>query len=516
MANIDSNTYQQLHTGLDNMIKKYSDNEYVSSRLQNYMDNMLPSYLEAAFQSQLQREKRKIDLSNASDIFIKKFLLKTRFYYTPHNELFLNYDGQHFTGYSEDDIQHTILSQVSATPDTAEENLRPWKHKINKQIIRLIKERSPLEAIPDSATIQFVLKMLHPNIISSRNHAKYFLTVIGDCLRNVNKDLIYVASPVMKKVVREINVQIHTYFGHSNSLNAIKFKHYEHDYTNSRLLFIGERSKSLDAPFEVSKHAVDFLCVATHYSKRYTSADGFLKQCTEMNLVNHSLYLHNNTPESIVDTFLKTHIQHCSHAKIEKKNMVFIWKKFLESINIPNVIFYDSLMNKFKEKLSYDETNESFVNVTSSLLPVVSSFLSFWDENMVEDHDEPEIEIDEISTLFKKWTGKSFGGVEDEFLIELIRHFYPDIAIEEDKYVFNVMCKLWDKRQSVIDSLELYKNESVSGEGVNEAKSLYQVYDSYTSLNMPPLVVSKRYFEKIAKEYLGEFLDEDGLISPNW
>ena len=243
---------------------------------------------------------------------------------------------------------------------------------------------------------------------------------------------------------------------------------------------------------------------------------GFLKQCTEMNLVNHSLYLHNNTPESIVDTFLKTHIQHCSHAKIEKKNMVFIWKKFLESINIPNVIFYDSLMNKFKEKLSYDETNESFVNVTSSLLPVVSSFLSFWDENMVEDHDEPEIEIDEISTLFKKWTGKSFGGVEDEFLIELIRHFYPDIAIEEDKYVFNVMCKLWDKRQSVIDSLELYKNESVSGEGDNEAKSLYQVYDSYTSLNMPPLVVSKRYFEKIAKEYLGEFLDEDGLISPNW
>ena len=43
----------------------------------------------------------------------------------------------------------------------------------------------------------------------TKTETKYFLTIIGDCIRNVDKDLVYIASPVMKKLVREINVQIH-------------------------------------------------------------------------------------------------------------------------------------------------------------------------------------------------------------------------------------------------------------------------------------------------------------------
>ena len=500
---------KKLHDKLETLFDEYAENSYVSGRLSNYIEKILPTYLAAAHKTHEERKKRKDDLSNASDTFINTFLLKHHYYYSPHNELFLNYDGTHFTGYSEDDIQHAILTQISA-----DQSLRPWKHKINNKIIRSIKERSPLTAIPESATIQYVLKLLHPTIFASRNHAKYFLTIIGDCIRTVDKELVYIASPVMKKLAREINVQIHTYFGISNALNAIKFKHYEHDFTSSRLLLIDDKSnKPLDVSLDISQRIVDVLCVASHYSQRYNTADGFLKQCTETGLVDHALYLHRNTPDTIVGAFLKQCVQSCPHASISTKNMIFIWKKYLESINVPNVIFHDSLIQLFKDKLpDYNEDTDTFPNVTSASLPVVSSFLKFWEENMVEEPDELEIEIDEISNLFKKWTSRKFTGVEDAFLIELIRHFHPDIIVVDDKYVMNVKCKLWDKRQEVIDTLDLLKTEFVNP----EAKSLYVAYEDYASQSTMPFVVSKRYFEKIAKEYLGSYLDGDGLISSEW
>ena len=502
---------EMLHNMLDKLFDDYSENTYVSGRLSNYIQNILPSYLENADKTHMEREKRKAELDTASDAFINTFLLKYHYYYSPHNELFMNYDGKHFSAYSEDNIQHTILTQISA-----DHGLRPWKHKINNKIIRKIKVRLPLTAIPESATIQYVLKLLHPTIFTSRNHAKYFLTVVGDCVRNVKKELVYIASPAMKKLVREISVQIYTYFGMSNALNAIKFKYYEHDYTCTRLLLIDDKQKPFDLPIDISKHIIDFLCVATHYSQRYNSADGFLHQCTETALVEHSLYLHRNTPETIVETFLKQCVQKCAHASINTKNMVFIWKKFLETINVPNVIFHDSLIGLFKEKvIDYDEETGTFNGVTSSSLPVVSSFLRFWEENMVEEPDELEIEIDEISNLFKKWIGKNSIGMEDAFLMELIRHFHPDIIVVEDKYVINVKCKLWDKRQEVMDALDLLKTDTTN-QDIHEAKSLYVAYERYASHSIMPFVVSKRYFEKIAKEHLGSYLDGDGLISNEW
>ncbi len=196
--------------------------------------------------------------------------------------------------------------------------------------------------------------------------------------------------------------------------------------------------------------------------------------------------------------------------------MIFIWKKFLEKLNVPNVIFHGSLNAMFKDKLNYDEEGDCFKDVTSVLLPVVSSFLQFWDTNMQEDIAEPELEIDEVSSLFKTWAGKSFNGVEDTFLIELIRHFYPEVSIDEEKYIMNMKCSLWDKRQEVVDALELFKVECAEEENNHVYKTLYGAYQHYSGIRKEGCVASKRYFEKIASELLGDLLDEDGFISAVW
>ena len=195
---------ENLHKKLDELVETYKENEYVYGRLVNYIDKILPTYLDTAQKTQAEREKRKIDLNNASDAFTNTFMLKNKFYFSPHNELFMIYNGIHFSGYSEDNIQHMVLTQISANS-----NLRPWKYKINNKIIRHIKDNSPLTAIPESETIQYVINLFYPAIFSSRNHVKYFLTVVGDSLRNLKNDLVYIASPNMKTIVHEISIQIY-------------------------------------------------------------------------------------------------------------------------------------------------------------------------------------------------------------------------------------------------------------------------------------------------------------------
>jgi len=504
-----------LHQKLDILMDRYEKNEYLSNRLSNYIENFLPATLEAAENDYNTREKRKHGLELGSEEFIERFISKNRCFYCPQNELFVMYDGAHFSGYSEDNIVHEILSQI-----TTEQHLRAWKHKIKNTLMRRIKEKSPLLAIPESVTIQSVLnKLLFPTqaIFTSRNHAKYFLTVIGECLNNKmeNQSIIYFASPSIKALIREIEVQIYTFFGITNTLQNIKYKHCEHDYLSSRLLYINEKRKPISVDWQLSKYMLDLLCVASHYSIKYKSADNFLQQCTESSLVNHALFLHRNTPETIVDKFIEESIQNCAQTSVNSKNMIFIWKKFLEERNVPSIIFHSSLTTMLRDKLSYDEETDTFKNVTSVNLPLVSTFLKFWDKNMEELADS-EIEIEELSKIFRIESGKNFQSYSDVFLIELIKHFYPDVVLDEEKYIMNIKCNIWDKYQEVIDTLEMFKLKNCNVEDNVLVNSLYNAYQFYVTNHKSNLIVSKRYFDKIANVHIGDAVDHEGIINPSW
>ena len=506
-----------LYDKIDNLLEKYIGNQYITSRIYNYIEKLLPAMIENEVKTQAKREERKKQLSDVRDEFIERFMHKNNYFYSPHCELFLIYDGLHFHGYSEDNIQHQILTTI-----TSEQSLIPWKHKITKSIVKIVKERSPLKHLPESATIQYVINSIYPSIFSSRNHAKYFLTVIGDCLTNkASQNEIYIASHNLKELIREIGNQSYNYFGIPNVFHTIKYKYYDHNYEKCRLLYVNNsNTKQFIVSNELSRHMLDVLCVACHYSTRYSSADGFLSQCNETDLVDNALYLHKNTLTNIVDTFIKTAIQRSQTASMKSKNMIFVWKKFLEERNVPNIAFYETLKNVFREKLVYDEATDSYLNVTSVHLPLVSSFIQFWDTNIKEDETDTEIEIDELSKLFKNWLGKTNLTINatDSLLIELIKYLYPDIIIDEDKYILNIRCILWDKRIEVINTLELFKLSCKENENKSShtLQSLYNTYEFYSAHNKNEYVMSKRYFEKVAKDTLGIYIDEDGLISSDW
>ena len=129
---------QHLYTALDALIEKHKDNEYIMGRLEVYMTQLIPNALQAETQTHKKREQRKQILNEGRQKFTERFMCKNNYYYCPNNELFLNYNGTHFIGQNEDNIHHQILSKI-----TNEQGLVPWKHKINNEIIRLIKTRSP-------------------------------------------------------------------------------------------------------------------------------------------------------------------------------------------------------------------------------------------------------------------------------------------------------------------------------------------------------------------------------------
>lgn len=490
-----------LHARIDALVEQYKNSPRVLRSLEHHIEDVLPNMMASV----AERDERQKSLKCESELFTRAFMAKHRVYYCAHSEIFFAYNGVYFSPFREDELHHEILSSISIGS-----TLHPWRHRTKVSTISAIKRRSPLTVIPESETIQHVLRMFHPVVFPDRNHTKYFLTVIGDALLDKTpNDRIYLASPILKELVRRLGDHMSEMFGVHGALNEIKFKYHGHDHVNLRLLFIDEMRKRIESPSTLNRRAMDVMCVAAHYSKRYDGADGFLAQTSDERLSNHALFMNDHRIEDLVDEFIANSIQSCPNASILSKQMLFLWKKYLQALNVPNVVFHGPLLTIFKARLKYDAEADAFTHITSPLLPVVATFIEFWGSNMTdEDDDEHELETGEILLLFKRWTRRST--LEETFLIELIRHFYPDTVIEEGKYVLGVRCALWDKRQEVMDSLEVFRVTADTG------ASLYDAYEHYSGSLKGNIGVSKRYYEKVAQESLGDQVTEYGIFTSEW
>jgi hypothetical protein len=298
------------------------------------------------------------------------------------------------------------------------------------------------------------------------------------------------------------------------------------------------------------------------------------------------------------------------------KNMHFIWKKFLSNMGMPNIIFYNTIKNILKERFEYDEHNDMFYDVTSKYLPVVSEFIRFWDDTITYDiefndlivtdgngygslqvassplcspvdyyllntynpvtpttHGETteftnELEIGEILSLFKYWcktnnsdiptTIMSLSTFYENEIIKLLRHFYPNIKILDNKFIPNIQCILWNKKTDIDNSLEqlktTYKKQNkdviidfsdayyfyavyVSKLNNGKSKVNVEINNGETELeftmdqddlvetlqeqesehnNMKHIVVNKRYFEEYLKFSLSKYIVFDNFISTEW
>jgi len=487
---------------LEQLLDLYKDDEYMLQRIDTYIMKILPNSLEQSKKNHIERINRKDKLLLEEDLFIERFHSKNHYSYCSNLDLFINYDNKHFSLHNEDSILHEILSSI-----TYEENLMPWKQKVKLTIMKLIRSKSPLHETPDTFTIQFVLESLINDFFIDKNSAKHFLTSVGDYILGKQRSLIYIYQSNIRELINEIEYSYNEYFGNSNILSGYKQKYYEHDYSKCRFLNSIITDKPIKVKTNITKYILDLLCVATHYSNRYENADNFINQNADLSLKNHIFYLVDKSPSIVVDEFIQTSITSSKQGlNIKNKSMTFIWKKFLDNKNIPNVIFYDKLNELFKEKLNYNNENDCYTDVISKYLPEVIRFNNFWDEYIDIDENSYELEIDEIILLFNKQLKNRYNySISDGLVNEIINYFYNYATIVSNKYVYGIKCKLWDKFQDIETFIEILKT---SGDTYCSIFQLYNKYlDSDTQYKM-----SKQCFEKICSDIFGEKINQNGDI----
>lgn len=501
------------------LVLKYKDNAIIFNKMTQYIEQ-LPELLENTHTTFIEREKRKNNLESESESFVQKFLHTYKYYYHTSSELFFEYrtDNKYYL-VKEDDVQHTILSTISTN-----KTLTAWKHKLKISILKRIKERDIFSCIPESETIQNVINKLYPSVCDNREKAKYFLTVLGDIILKKCSHTYFITNKA-KPFLKEISNLACLLFGSSNLFNIFKIKYYDHKYPDCRILDTQE-CINLDNWTSYFKHeyALDLFCVAAHYSQRYESADIFLlDHCKDDLLKNHAFYLKDKNESHIIDLFYQKSTEPSEDCSISWKNMQFLWKHFIDTERLPNMFFSSTLKTRLIEQFKYDGHKDVFLDCTSKLLPNVSKFIHFWNENIeltdftdhpsngghvTEELETEELETDELCSLFSYHTKIN---ISEKNVLDLIKHYYPDIAIEDDKYILNVKCKIWDKKQEIIDSVKKYNNGDLIIDVHSDEVPMNELYQYYCK-QKNRFTASKRYFEKFLKAESQLYITDDNFV----
>jgi len=278
---------------------------------------------------------------------------------------------------------------------------------------------------------------------------------------------------------------------------------------------------------ELRTSIIDLFCVGAHYSHRFGSADDFLRlHCKTPEVGSHALFLRDRSETQIIDEFMNYATEPASSEhEISMTNMLYLWKMYLSEFRLPSVFFAATLRAKLSASASSassasSATPDSIPNRTSKYLPVVSQFRQFWSEFCFTDDREIELEIDELSTLFNEYTASTAGMpvVSDATLLGMLHHFYPDVIIEDDKYIMNVGCKLWNKPAEINAYLEQFKQLCVTNHH-SFPQPLYNAYEYYCGRcysTAKRRIISKRYFEKYFMEEYLDYIDENGMITIKW
>ena len=498
-----------LNNKINDLFEEYKNDNIILNKLIHHINIELPALLINTKKLQKSRDDRKLLLQDAHDKFVKEFISKNIYFYSNTSEIFFKYNNENYQIIKEDDIIYNILSTLNHYEHKNEleyfqEQLLPWKYKIKTSIIKQIKEISIFTSIPESITIQKIINIFLP-IFTTKLEVKHFLTIIGDTIlkKPININII---SNSAKTIIRNLENIGSQYFGHIPLQNSFRYKYHDHNYDNCRMLILKDKPNS-EMYEEIQKNIINIFAISTYYSTRYNSADDYLLICDDKNLQNRILFLKNNNQNEIVTKFIDNKLQVSDNSVISMKNMLYLWKCYLEEINIPNIIFTTTLKSILKNKLSYNETDDLFYNYTSIGLPLVSNFLKFWEETIIEDNNEYYLEIDELRTIFKNW-GKKTQIIKEEEFINLIKHFYPEIIIEE-KFIYGITSNLWNKKEDIINFIK-YKISTLSDNIYTiSSYDFYKEYNIYTKKSKSKIIIGKNYFDLFINDHLKSYIHEN-------
>ena len=410
---------QEFRDIIDAIYAKYANDPYMSEKTHTYICNQLPLVLENMKKMHDDRVQRIEGLISDQETFIQTYLNNNQYFYVQQTDKYFHYDEVHYSQVNEDDIIYDILSSITRNG----QQIISWKQKTKITLMRRIRENTLLKTTPESETIQYVLNSLSSSLFSTRNETKYFLTILGDNILRKENHLIHYINAKSKSIITELNNLCYVFLG-TGLMHTFKHKYHDHAYTDCRIVQINDVEHQWLPIFR--EHVLDILSVACHYSTRYMSSDNFLIHSSNDDVLMGSvLFLKDAKQEDVVHLFMdeyldiettgdgSTSITQSQFIRtlidrtpqITWKNMQYLWKQFLDSRNLPVVMYLQTFRTILTEKLLpyYNAESESFVGICSKFLPSIQTFLRFWEETTIMDETETDFEIDELRQLFSKW-----------------------------------------------------------------------------------------------------------------
>lgn len=464
---------------IESLRQKYSDNPYMSQKLETYIAN-LPMLMSEIEEDNIRSCAKRKETDKEKESFISNFMNEHLYYYIPQSELFIEYNKKDYRVVSEDDITHCIFNAIHS-----DKKVQQWKYKINISIIKKIKEHMLLNTIPESCTIQYVLRHIGP-YFDTKNHAKYFLTIVGDTLLGKKDNLIYFVDPSYKMLIK--NISQYVYMMMNKTIHDIfKNKYYDHKYEHCRNIDSICRV-SVDDCF-IKNNILNIITIATHYSSRFNSSDGFLEKCKSKEFVDKINILKNiSSSSSLIGGFLQEYTIPCKD-NTTYRDVYYLWRMFLMCNRLPLVVSQNNFKTILQEQGLYDPASDKCNGIASRYPSYWIQFSKFWKQNVTASEDN-YYEIEELVSIYNDWCELPNLHINEEIFNELISLYHPSVIIEDNKYIMNIQCLLWNKHSGIDISMESYKYQE-------HEPDKYNYYCKYiTQHHKSKYIASKQYFEK--------------------
>ena len=483
----------EINVNFLNIIEKYSNNKRVLNKVNNYVKEKLQLHID-----KISKEENDIDSTKKErDYFVNYFLssMENIYYYVKEQDLFIHYDMKHYKCVEEDMISNLIYNDIIDNHP----RLSQYKFDIQNDIVDEYKKQPLVQSIPESYTIQNVIKFLMTYFFDNKDDAKYFCCILGDIILNKEIDIVCCLNEHLLNFINNFQTIIENCI--DTDIFESKINHFTvdkitstHDISKHRILYSNTNKLCLWNDF-LNRHAIDIYVVCVHYSKRYLNSEKYL---THHKTPDHILYLKKNTVKTIVETFGLQKITVEPNSCITHDNMKFLWYKYLKLKQIPiNIIPISRLHKDMLNYAKYDVANNNYLCVNhhdNSLIVNVKDFI----QNCIIQENNDQLEISEFIEIYttSKYSGQN---VDEQSVIEIIKYFTNYTIENDDKTINNVKCILWDKKGDLNKFINLMKtSHQDSSRPINENLSfntIYTKYCKYTSNNgNVNKIVTKKYF----------------------
>jgi len=511
-------------------------------------------------------------LTREQELFTKLFLTTNKIYYLKNTKTFYIYDKRNFAIIKEDEVHYKILTSITYSSENPTKIIKLFKQKTKEYVINYIKEnRALFDCIPETYTIQSIVGFLS-KFFKNKSQIKYFLTIIGDNIlkKNVN-DIFFIVGKKTKELINDILDISNILIGKNGRISNFYTKYQDMKPTDKcRILNIEYYDYDEFYKKEIKNIGLNLLCVACYYSNRFENSENFIHTKSDNMVKSYTLLLKENPVENIIGDFLTSYFETTTEdTRITIKDIIFIWKIYTQTKNLPNIINNVRLKDIVVEKLNYKNETREFHNITSKYLPNINMFLTFWNENIkiiIENNEEIKIdadtdtntiktgndevfETDEIFLLYKNWYKKNMSmtppntelntTITEKDINKIIKHYFKNdnVAVYDDKYITNIRCKLWDKKRDIAIFMEIYKERYKRQKQIHHQHQTQEythqeflitqeekiipfeeIYNDYTKYYkvLDKLIVSKTYFEEYLKTTYENHIVFENFILIDW